>query len=289
MWATMYLSEEEYEACQRAHPEPGNMQHWHDVWDGASADQQFETRCSWNLRIWMNTLDLKVGAYWRNYSLLDQNISTQFTSSVYVFSDTVLCLCEKCQEHPAAASILEKEHIRDFGGSPQYQRYSNVTGMPMEFVWSAWCKEQTTPHSDSLLSSWNFWTKERNEPLSMCQDRDHDCECPLENTEDRRGSWRRCEWNRALSTPSDEQHSQRMTELLRRGVLEPSLAYAFLMTEREGNGSVAGRRRVQELRLFLTRHRHVSSARNYHAHGVHEGRNDGTLYCSSQGANLAQE
>ena len=27
-----------------------------------------------------------------------------------------------------------------------------------------------------------------------------------------------------------EQHSQRMAELLRRGVLEPSLAYAFLMT-----------------------------------------------------------
>ena len=28
-----------------------------------------------------------------------------------------------------------------------------------------------------------------------------------------------------------EQHSQRMAELLRRGVLEPSLAYAFLMTK----------------------------------------------------------
>ena len=28
-----------------------------------------------------------------------------------------------------------------------------------------------------------------------------------------------------------EQHSQRMAELVRRGVLEPSLAYAFLMTK----------------------------------------------------------
>ena len=65
-----------------------------------------------------------------------------------------------------------------------------------------------------------------------------------------------------------EQHSQRMAELLRRGVLEPSLANAFLMTK-GGNGShrpnprpklgrVAGRRRVKELRLPLTCHRHVS-------------------------------
>ena len=40
-------------------------------------------------------------------------------------------------------------------------------------------------------------------------------------------------WNDHLSYATDtrrvEQHSQRMAELLRRGVLEPSLAYAFLM------------------------------------------------------------
>ena len=65
-----------------------------------------------------------------------------------------------------------------------------------------------------------------------------------------------------------EQHSQRMAELLRRGVLEPSLAYAFLMTKggqripqvksKAKLGQAAGRRQVKELRLPLTRHRHVS-------------------------------
>ena len=39
-----------------------------------------------------------------------------------------------------------------------------------------------------------------------------------------------------------EQHSQRMAELLRRGVLEPSLAYAFLMTRRatDSTGQIQG-------------------------------------------------
>ena len=54
-----------------------------------------------------------------------------------------------------------------------------------------------------------------------------------------------------------EQHSQRMAELLRRGVLEPSVAYAFLMTKAK-LGQAARRRQVKELRLPLTRHRHVS-------------------------------
>ena len=63
-----------------------------------------------------------------------QKISTQFTSTMYVFGDTVLCLGGKCQEHPAAARILENERVRYFVGSPEYQQYYNITGMPMEFV-----------------------------------------------------------------------------------------------------------------------------------------------------------
>ena len=59
-----------------------------------------------------------------------------------------------------------------------------------------------------------------------------------------------------------------MAELLRRSVLEPSLAYAFLMTKggqripqaksKAKARQAAGRRQVKELRLPLTCHRHVS-------------------------------
>ena len=60
-----------------------------------------------------------------------------------------------------------------------------------------------------------------------------------------------------------EQHSQRMAELLRRGVLEPSLACAFLMTKGgqripQAKSKAKARASRKELRLPLTRHRHVS-------------------------------
>ena len=65
-----------------------------------------------------------------------------------------------------------------------------------------------------------------------------------------------------------EQHSQRMAELLRRGVLEPSLAYAFLMTKggqripqakSKAKARASSRATTSEgAEAALTRHRHVS-------------------------------
>ena len=46
--------------------------------------------------------------HWRNYSLLDHRFTTQFGSKVNVFSDSLLCLGGKCQEHLEAAKTLGK-------------------------------------------------------------------------------------------------------------------------------------------------------------------------------------
>ena len=48
-------------------------------------------------------------------------IADQFTSKVFVLSDSVLCLGGKCQEHPEAAIIWENDRIRDFVPSPEYR------------------------------------------------------------------------------------------------------------------------------------------------------------------------
>ena len=68
-----------------------------------------------------------------------------------------------------------------------------------------------------------------------------------------------------------EQHSQRMAELLRRGALEPSMAYAFLMTKGERQchrlnprsklGRETERRRMKELKLLLKCPRRVHRQR----------------------------
>ena len=42
----------------------------------------------------------------RKYSLLDERIFDQFKSKLHVFSDSVLCLGEKCPDHPEVARIL---------------------------------------------------------------------------------------------------------------------------------------------------------------------------------------
>ena len=69
-----------------------------------------------------------------------------------------------------------------------------------------------------------------------------------------------------------EQHSQRMAELLRRGVLEPLLAYAFLMTKggqripqakSKAKARANSRATTSEgAKAALTRHRHVSRQRD---------------------------
>ena len=46
--------------------------------------------------------------HWRNYSLLLKRIADEFKSMVSVFSDSVLCLGEKCPDHPDAARIFGK-------------------------------------------------------------------------------------------------------------------------------------------------------------------------------------
>ena len=49
--------------------------------------------------------------HWRTQFLLDQRIAPHVTSKVHVLSDSVLCLGEKCQEHPEAAKTLENDRI----------------------------------------------------------------------------------------------------------------------------------------------------------------------------------
>ena len=58
--------------------------------------------------------------HWRTHSLLDQRIATQVTSKVHVFSDSVLCLGGKCQEHPEAAKTWENDTIRELVRSPEF-------------------------------------------------------------------------------------------------------------------------------------------------------------------------
>ena len=66
---------------------------------------------------------------WRDYSLFDQKIAAQFTQKVYVFSDSVLSLGGKRQEHPDAANTRENDRIREFGQSPAYQPCHDITGI----------------------------------------------------------------------------------------------------------------------------------------------------------------
>ena len=83
-----------------------------------------------------------------------------------------------------------------------------------------------------------------------------------------------------------------MAEPLRRGVLEPSMVYAFLMTKGEqqvpqakSKGKARARSRVMtnEGAEEAPGVSPWSTAREA-AHGVREGRNDGTLDCSPKGA-----
>ena len=57
----------------------------------------------------MEELDEEVdwtSGHWRSCALLEHRIATQFTSKVYVFSDSVLCLGGKSPEHPEGAKNL---------------------------------------------------------------------------------------------------------------------------------------------------------------------------------------
>ena len=69
------------------------------------------------------------------YSLHDGRISEQMKSKVYVFSDSVLCLGEKCPELPHAARIWDNDHIKYFVEPTEYRQLHGLAGEPMEIVW----------------------------------------------------------------------------------------------------------------------------------------------------------
>ena len=76
------------------------------------------------------------GGHWRKYSLPDERMAAQFTSKVYVFSDSVLRLGGNCQEHLEAATIFgEKEGITCFVKCPECRPYYGSAGEPAEFEW----------------------------------------------------------------------------------------------------------------------------------------------------------
>ena len=83
-----------------------------------------------------------------------------------------------------------------------------------------------------------------------------------------------------------QQQSQRMAELLRRGVLEPSLAYAFLMTKggqripqakSKAKARASSRATTSEGAEAAPDTSPATSPARKTAHGVCEGRNDGTF------------
>ena len=53
---------------------------------------------------------------WEKYSLIDERISEQVKSEVYVSSDSIMCLGGHCPHHPEAARILEKRSNQMHGG-----------------------------------------------------------------------------------------------------------------------------------------------------------------------------
>ena len=81
----------------------------------------------------MKSTDLKealdwTSGHWSNDSLLDPELAAQFTSTLFVFSDSVQCLGGNCQEHLEAAKTWENDRTREFVQSPEYQAYYDVTG-----------------------------------------------------------------------------------------------------------------------------------------------------------------
>ena len=91
------------------------------------------------------------GGHWRNYQLLDQKIASQFLSNVYLFSDSILRLGGKCQEHrEAARNSWENDRIRDFVQSPEYQPYYDIPGTPVELVWKIHVGKTTIKISRTL-------------------------------------------------------------------------------------------------------------------------------------------
>ena len=96
-----------------------------------------------------------------------------------------------------------------------------------------------------------------------------------------------------------EQNSLRMAELLRLGVLEPSMVHAFLMTKGgqqvpQAKSKAKARARSREMmsekecnRLLMCRPL-VHSLREA-AHGVSEARNAGTLDCSPKSTNITEK
>ena len=93
-----------------------------------NADQQSQFRDQETYRL-EEAVDWRSG-HWRNDSLLDQKLPTQFTLKVHVFSDSVLCL-----DNLEAATTWENDRIREFVQGPEYQPYYDITSTPVEFVW----------------------------------------------------------------------------------------------------------------------------------------------------------
>ena len=72
---------------------------------------------------------------WKQFSLVgDEEVISLSHATVYVFSDSVLCL-GKVNQNPTSNSVWE-EKLSWFKSSPQYRTLDTIDGEPMEFEWN---------------------------------------------------------------------------------------------------------------------------------------------------------
>ena len=72
--------------------------------------------------------------HWKNDSLLDRPISEQFKRKVHVFSDSVLCLCEKILiilKRPIYSATSTKVQNIDLSTTSQFERVELVRHRPI--------------------------------------------------------------------------------------------------------------------------------------------------------------
>ena len=63
---------------------------------------------------------------WRSCTLLDKDIYKQFMAKVDVFSDSVLCLSEKCPQYSDSAGIWEQNRISNIVLTPERDQFQRA-------------------------------------------------------------------------------------------------------------------------------------------------------------------
>ena len=66
--------------------------------------------------------------------MLDGRLFEHMKSTVYVFSDSGLCLGEKCPDHLDAARLWETDRIKHFVEGSVCRQLHDLAGDPVQFV-----------------------------------------------------------------------------------------------------------------------------------------------------------